>query len=190
MVAFFTAIALAPLAYAATNVDNLIILGAMTAGGAERRSVVTGYVVASCIVLLVVWAAIFIDYLVPDELLGYLGLVTLGFGVSQLRASTVGDAYRSADARSWTAVAGLLLANSTDTIFALGPLFAESAPVARIGLSIGFALAALIWLTLILSMSRHIARSARLTRLGHRMAPWVMILVGLYILTDTGTDLV
>ena len=84
----------------------------------------------------------------------------------------------------------MLFANSGDTIFAIGPLFAESGSDARRGLAIGFALIAAIWLLLILNLSERVARSESLSRLGHRMAPWMMILVGLYILSDTATDVV
>ena len=77
-----------------------------------------------------------------------------------------------------------------DTIFALGPLFAESGSDARLGLAIGFALTATVWLLLILNVSQRVARSATLGRLGHIIAPWMMILVGLYILSDSATDVV
>ena len=88
------------------------------------------------------------------------------------------------------AVALLLFANSGDTIFAIGPLFAESGSHARTGLAIGFALIAAAWLFLILTLSERVARSELLSRLGHRIAPWMMILVGIYILSDTATDIV
>jgi cadmium resistance protein CadD (predicted permease) len=93
-------------------------------------------------------------------------------------------------ATTWPAIAGLLFANSGDTVFALGPLFAESGDSARIGLAAGFLIIAAAWLVLILNVSSRVARSATLSRLGHWLAPWMMILVGLYILFDTGTDLV
>jgi len=51
-------------------------------------------------------------------------------------------------------------------------------------------LIATVWLLLILNVSERVARSDLLSRLGHRMAPWMMILVGLYILSDSATDVV
>lgn len=187
---FFTAAGLVPLAYAATNVDNLLIMASLAAGSTKRRAVVIGFLAASIAVLAISATAIVIDYLVPDELIGYLGLVPLSFGVYILLTSGSADGGRTARQATWPAIAGLLLANSTDTMFALGPLFAESARTARLGLVVGFALAASIWLILILNVSSKVAQSRTLSRLGHRLAPWMMILVGLYILADTATDLV
>jgi hypothetical protein len=43
---------------------------------------------------------------------------------------------------------------------------------------------------LILGASRHVTRSEVLRRLGYRIAPWMMIVVGLYVLADTATDAV
>ncbi len=187
---FFTAAGLVPLAYAATNLDNLLIMATLAAGSTERRGVVIGFLAASAVVLAISSTAIVIDYFVPDELIGYLGFVPLSFGVYILLTSGSPDSGRTARQATWPAIAGLMLANSTDTMFALGPLFAESGNSARIGLVVGFVLAACIWLILILSMSSKVAQSRTLSRLGHRLAPWMMILIGLYILSDTATDLV
>ena len=123
-------------------------------------------------------------------MLGYLGFVPISIGVYLLFASGSPDDVATNRATTWPAITGLLLANSGDTIFALGPLFAESEDTARFGLAAGFVVIAAIWLALILNLSSRVAASARLRRLGHWLAPWMMILIGLYILTDTGTDLV
>ena len=93
-------------------------------------------------------------------------------------------------AASWPAITGLLIANSSDTVFALGPLFAESDTSARIGLAAGFVLVAILWLALILGVSSKLVRSKRLARIAPRIAPWMMILIGLYILSDSATDVI
>jgi cadmium resistance protein CadD (predicted permease) len=185
-----TALVLVPVAYAATNVDNLLIMASLSAGRASRGHVIAGFVVASCTVLLVASTAVFIDRLLPPRALGYLGFVPIGVGAYLLFFS--GTEARDATGRTatWPAISGLLLANSGDTIFVLGPLFAESGTNARLGLAIGFVLIAAVWLLLILGASRQVARSEVLSRLGYRIAPWMMIVVGLYVLADTATDAV
>ena len=55
---------------------------------------------------------------------------------------------------------------------------------------IGFVVITTIWLILILSLSSRITESGMLRRFGHRLAPLMMILVGLYILSDSTTDVV
>ncbi len=185
-----TALVLVPFAYAATNVDNLLIMASLGAGRASRRHLVAGFIVASSAVLLVASTAMFIDRIIPPEVLGYLGLVPISIGIYLLLFTNAQMENPASRATTWPAISGLLLANSGDTIFAIGPLFAESGSDARLGLALGFALVASVWLVLILNVSQRVARSATLNRLGHRIAPWMMILVGLYILSDSATDVV
>ena len=187
---FFTALVLVPIAYAATNIDNLLIMATLGADANNRGNLVGGFLVASTGVLAIASMATLIERIVPPEILGYLGFVPLSIGLYLLvftRAQAEEPASRST---AWPAVAGLLFANSGDTIFAVGPLFAESGSDARLGLAIGFVLIAAAWLFLILTISQRVARSELLSRLGPRMAPWMMILVGLYILSDSATDMV
>ena len=82
------------------------------------------------------------------------------------------------------------LLSRLQAVFALAPLFAESEPSARIGLTAGFVLIAAVWLGIIMSFSARLGRSKRLSRIAPRLAPWMMILVGVYILSDSATDLV
>jgi cadmium resistance protein CadD (predicted permease) len=187
---FLTALVLVPIAYAATNVDNLLIMAALGAGTDRRVHLVTGFLVASTGVLFIASLATHIERVVPPDVLGYLGFVPLSIGLYLLLFTNTQAENLASRSTTWPAVAGLLFANSGDTIFAVGPLFAESGSDARLGLAIGFALIAIVWLFLILNISQRAARSETLSRLGPRLAPWMMILVGLYILSDSATDMV
>ena len=185
-----TALVLVPFAYAATNIDNLLIMASLSAGRTSRGHLVAGFIVASCAVLLVATMAVFIDRLVPPEMLGYLGLVPISIGAYLLLFGAANTQPTNGGYATWPAVSGLLLANSSDTVFAFGPLFAESGSDARLGLVLGFVAIATVWLFLILGAAKHVASSRILSRLGYRLAPWMMILVGLYILSDSTTDVV
>ena len=188
--AVITALLLVPVAYAATNIDNLLIMASLGADPASRRNIIFGFVAASIAVLTIASLASFIENLVPARLLGYLGFVPISIGVYLLFSNKASADGETNTVATWPAIAVLLLANSGDTVFALGPLFAESGDDARIGLATGFALISGLWLLLILTVSSRVAESATLSRLGHRLAPWMMIIVGLYILSDSTTDLV
>ena len=188
--AVITALLLVPVAYAATNIDNLLIMASLGADPASRRNIIFGFVTASIAVLTIASLASFIENLVPARLLGYLGFVPISIGVYLLFSNKASADGETNTVTTWPAIAVLLLANSGDTVFALGPLFAESGDDARIGLATGFTLISGLWLLLILTVSSRVAESATLSRLGHRLAPWMMIIVGLYILSDSTTDLV
>jgi cadmium resistance protein CadD (predicted permease) len=186
---FMTALVLVPIAYAATNIDNLLIMATL-ASTTRRGQLIAGFLAASIGVLFVASLATFIERVVPAQVIGYLGFVPLSIGVYLLVFTSPQAEEPASRSTGWTAVAGVLFANSGDTIFAVGPLFAESGHDARLGLAFGFTLIASIWLVLILNVSQRVARSALLQNLGPRVAPWMMILVGLYILSDSATDLV
>ena len=188
--AVITAMLLVPVAYAATNLDNLLIMASLGAGPASRRNVILGFLAASIAVLTIASLASLIESLAPARLLGYLGFVPISIGVYLLFSNKASAGGETRTGTTWPAIAVLLLANSGDTVFALGPLFAESGDDARIGLATGFTLISGLWLLLILTVSSRVAESATLSRLGHRLAPWMMIIVGLYILSDSTTDLV
>ena len=185
-----TALLLVPITYAATNVDNLLIMSTIAAGRASRRNLVLGFMTASLAVLIIVSLATFIEHALPTAVLGYLGLVPISIGLYLLLFSGSPEDDSARNAATWPAIAGVLFVNSGDTVFALGPLFAESGDGARAGLAVGFILIASVWLALSLGLSSRIKKSETLRRLGHRIAPWMMIIVGLYILSDTTTDLV
>ena len=185
-----TAILLVPIVYASTNVDNLLIMASLAGGRASRAAIVTGFVLASLVVLAISALATLIESLLPPAALGYLGFVPLSIGLYLLLRPDSGDDQPAAAAATWPAITGLLVANSADTVFALGPLFAESDAPARAGLVAGFVLIALLWLVLILAVSSKLVRSERLSRIAPQLAPWMMILVGLYILADSATDVV
>ena len=184
-----TAVVLVPVAYAATNVDNLFLMSTISVR-ATRRSLVTGFLIASTAVLIVVSLASLIGDVLPPVVLGYLGFVPISIGLYLLLFANLQEKPPLVRTTAWPAIAAVLFANSGDTVFAIGPLFAESGDGAQIGLAIGFALIAAMWLTLILGLSARIARSDRLSRVGQRLAPWMMILVGLDILSDSTTDVV
>ena len=186
---FVTALVLVPIAYAATNVDNLLIMATL-ASTTRRAQLIGGFLAASVAVLVVASLATFIERFVPVEVLGYLGFVPISIGLYLLLFTGAQEEGPPSGSTAWPAVAGVLFANSGDTIFAVGPLFAESGHDARLGLAFGFSLVAAVWLLLILNVSQRVARSALLRNLGPRLAPWMMILVGVYILSDSATDLV
>lgn len=186
----FTAMLLVPFAYASTNVDNLLILATVASGRSHRAAVTTGFVLASLVVLAVSASATVIESLIPPAVLGYLGLAPICMGIYLLLAPEPEQDQAKVAAATWPAITLTLVANSSDTVFALGPLFAESDASARIGLTAGFAIGATLWLALILRISSRLARSRRLAHIAPRLTPWMMILVGVYVLSNSVTDVV
>ena len=64
-------------AYAATNLDNFLLICGLLAGGARRGSVTVGFAIAGSLVVLLALSFTFLSYFLPPAMLGYLGIVPL-----------------------------------------------------------------------------------------------------------------
>jgi cadmium resistance protein CadD (predicted permease) len=81
------------------------------------------------------------------------------------------------------------VANGVDTVLVFGPLFADSSETFDVQILIGFVTMAFVWFGVARFLGNHAARITVIDRYGHWVAPIVMIIVGIYILSDTRTDL-
>ena len=174
--------------YGATNIDNLLIVAAIGAGRERFGKVAKGFGAATLAVMLAAGSFAALSLLIPPEWLGYLGVIPILLGTKLLLWKTKGEAADTVGTVTPRSLALLLVANSTDTIAAFGPLVAESEPAAKYGLFTGLVLGAFT----VLLLSRFVARrSQRRQGIAARLdsiTPFIMIAVGIYILADTGTD--
>jgi len=191
LIAYVTAMTVAAVSYAATNLDNLLLLATVGSDAARRRAVVAGFLVATAIVFGLSVAGTLLANVLAPKFLGYLGIVPILLG---LRLAIAGPppAERTEARMEAVPVAALLVGNSGDTIAAFAPLFAESARAMRIAVATGFVLCAAAWLFLLLRLSGHAEVAFRSSptarRRAHQLAAATMIAVGSYILWDSSTD--
>jgi len=184
-----TGLGLAFTAYAATNLDNLLVLCGLIAGGARRGSVAVGFAAAGSLIILLASSFIFLSYVVPPGKLSYLGVVPIVLGLRMLihhRAATTRTVQAKAN---FTSVSVLLIANSSDTIGAFAPMLAESESIVRLALVGGYIASAVILFLLVLGFSRRLSKLADREKVAHRVTAVIMICVGAYVLLNTGTDL-
>ena len=184
-----TALVLALLAYGSTNIDNLILFAMVASGTGSASPVVTGYAIGTIVILLVSMSFSLLSLLVEPAYISLLGIVPLLLGLRLLFSKPVEAGGRQAVAHSAGAIAFLLVANSVDTMAVFGPMFAESERVVVISLMVGYLLTASAWLVAVIKVSRHAGGARTLARASRRVVPFVMILIGVYILADTWTDL-
>jgi len=186
---------LAVLAFAATNFDNLLLLVAMLArSGQTVAPIFGGTLLAGGTMLSLCAAAALAASFAPQAWVGLLGLVPLGLGLRELyrllqrRGEDALEADSAAKPISALGVAGVMLANSADSFGALVPLFAET----QRGLQPAIAFAVLATSLLGCLLARWIATHERvgpaIRRIGPVLVPFVLIAVGLYVLSDTPTD--
>ncbi|NDW43492.1 hypothetical protein [Ruegeria sp. PrR005] len=182
----------AALAQILTNLDNLALLLALVVATGSRAAV-GGYLLAQAVVLAAAHAVALGAGGLPLDWIGFLGLVPLALGLRGIAAQLRGQGGSEQPVparRGLVATALLFLSLSFDSFSVLAPLLADSAPAFRWAGLAGAAFAALI-----LGMGGLAAGGLRrgLGRWAARLealAPWVMLGAGLYVLSNSGTDLV
>lgn len=181
------------LAFASTNMDNLLLLvGWQLDGRLGPRRLFSGYLIGMLGVLALAILIGLVGYLIPLEYLGYLGVVPILVGARALLAnlgSATGGPQEAPAGATVAAVAAIQLSNGVDTIVVFAPLLADSQLIFDLEIAILFILSVLIWFALARVMGSRAARLAVLNRVGQWLTPLVMIGVGLYILSNTATDL-
>ena len=183
------------LAFAATNLDNLVLLVLVVSRpGQAPAHVVAGVLLASCVVLSIGLVAAFVADFVPRPWLGALGLFPIALGVRELyrlaMSASAEDAGTESDAPTLgvLAVAGVMLVNSADSLSALLPLFAETRKALLPVIVVVVLAASVLGCGLARWIASHERFAPPLQRFGPKLVPFVLIAVGLYVLTNTGTD--
>ena len=185
------------LSYLATNMDNFAILTTLFAKyGREALWVVAGHLLAVVLVLLAAGAIGEAANAVNVQYLGYLGIVPLAMGlywIYQLYRPAKGDEDIPAAGRSGAAFVTTFVSmasNSTDTLLTQAVVFADTA--ARLDWLV--AIAVLVTAIGLAGMAGYSVRNPRVgpfvERYANRVAPVIMIAVGLYVLANTHTDVV
>ena len=182
--------------FAATNLDNLALLVSwnITHGG-ERWRILVGHLGGMFALLGLALAFGLGAAVIPDRYVGYLGVVPICLGLGglygNLRSRRAGpEAPRATGDALSLSIATTQIANGTDTALVVGPLLADSQLGVDVWMSMGFVAMSFIWLGLSWILGRRARRVAAIERYGHWIAPIVLIVVGLYILDDTRTDVV
>lgn len=184
------AVALGVLAYGSTNLDNILILASISRAPGALGPLKTGFFLASVAVLLLSMSFIALGLLLPASSLGYLGIIPIALGLKQLITHANEQQASTTALLGAGQVATMLLANSSDTVAAFGPLMAESEPVVVVTLVFSFVVSAAFSLWLVKKLQARVGERAWLDTLAAKGTPFIMIAMGVYILMNTTTDLV
>lgn len=190
---FLAAIVLAIPLFAATNIDNLILL---TGYFADRRLRVAEVLAAQFAgMALLILASLLVAggvLALTDGHVGLLGLLPIGIGVYNLCQRRLADPDASGSiARPRGAVIGnigavllVMLANGGDNISAYAPIFALQSGAATGIIILSFLLMTALWSALAFWLVRHPAIGRPIRRYGELLLPYVLILIGLCVLWD------
>jgi len=177
-----------------TNVENIVVVIAAFCGRTPAAALRAGFAAGLGVLLVLSWLSGAAAGLLPTRYLGYLGIVPIAMGLRELWRGPQ-HAHEATPARvsggfmrSTGAVAVLMIANGVDTVAVFAPLIAETEAFDRMILTSGFIVAGLALAWLSAHACAHPALAGPIERHGARLAPVVMIGIGIYILLDTATD--
>lgn len=186
--------------FASTNIDDIFLLSAFFSDPhLQRRRVITGQFLGIGVLVVVSAVAALLALAIPEGWTALLGLVPLGLGLRRLLAlrrssgtSPEGEeertraAEQSVEKRTHSqvlAVAGVTVANGGDNLGVYIPLFA-SAPGAIPFYAAIFAVMTAFWCSLAYLLVNNRLVGERVRQYGHAALPFVLIALGLYILSD------
>ena len=181
-------------AFGATNLDNLVLLVALYARYDDRPTLVAaGYVGGMLMVGLIAFIVGKIAGNAPVEYLGLLGVVPVGIGVWSLvrrlrpaAGSTAADA--DTDGAALAATITTQLSNGTDTVITFSILFADSSEAGDYLVALTFCGMLCVFAATALAAARHDRLRRPIARYGSYVTPFILIGVGLYVLSNTALD--
>lgn len=194
-----TFVAVTAAAFVGTNLDNLLLLVALNTRYARHLKLVSvSYITAMLLIagtcLLIGEAGDFI----PIAYLGLLGVIPIMTGVNSLvgavRGTHTGNTNNVViDSNHETVFITVLitqLSNSADSIITFSVLLADSSDTYDYLVGSVFLAMVFVFTWLGRYALKHKRFSGFLQRYGHWTTPFVLILVGIYILSNTASDLV
>lgn len=180
-------------AFVSTGVDNLLLLiGFKGQASVTDHQVNLGFLGAFLVILSLGVAASYAADFLPSRYIGYLGVIPLTMGVFRLfrafRRRARGPLPGSVGTASSWSVGAVMLANNGDSLAVLTSLFAETRRpftllIAATGLAMAF-----LWTSIAGRVARHPSLAKGVHEWSPYVLPLILIFVGWYVLSDTGTD--
>jgi cadmium resistance transport/sequestration family protein len=189
-------------AFVATNVDDIVILTLFFAKVGEtlrRRHIVVGQYLGFWGLILASLPGFLGGMVLPKSWLGWLGLLPILIGLHQLLSPETDEKslqsvslaqpqsrFASLFSPQTYQVAAITIANGGDNIGIYVPLFANSSPAELSIILSAFLVLIGVWCILGYQLSQHPLLSHTLTRYGHRIVPFVLIALGIFIIVESG----
>jgi cadmium resistance transport/sequestration family protein len=189
------------IAFITTNIDDILLLMlffAQVNTSFRKRHIVAGHYLGFGVIILISLLGFAGALILPQNLIGLLGLVPIALGVYQLFRKhddddEVPDVSQVQPARGLISsllsahtlsVAGITLANGADNISVYVPLFANHNLPNVVLIIFIFGLLVGVWLYAGYRLVRYPTVARLLERYGERLVPYVFIILGIYIFLE------
>jgi cadmium resistance protein CadD (predicted permease) len=183
------------LAFISTNIDDLFILMLFFGSGRFRkRNVFFGQYLGIAFLVVVSFVGSLAGLFIDSRFIGLLGLFPIYLAIKQIVA--IFSKRRENDSNivvepthGVLAIAGVTIANGGDNIGVYTPLLATLNVAGKIVFGLMFIIMVFVWCLLANGLSRHTRIAHTLHAYGHIFMPVVLLLLGIYILVESGTIL-
>lgn len=186
-------------AFIGTNLDNLLLLAAMYSRYPNQARVVTaGYFTGMILIAIITLIIGEVGDIIPLAYLGLLGLIPMMMGALALlklfrsrQLEVVDSVVTGGNCLAvFFALISIQLSNSADSIITFSALFADSADPSDYVVAPTFFAMVGVFSAVAYYSVRHPKLNQILSRYGQYVTPFILILVGFYILSNTASDLV
>ncbi len=170
------------IAFVATNVDDIVILTLFFSRTRQRWPIIAGQYLGFSVLIAISLAGFFGGLILPHHWVRLLGLVPVAVGIKKLFVTR--DDHVGWNRVGVFEVALVTFTSGADNIGIYAPLFAVSDSAQLIELLMVFYLLLGMWCVLGYVIPRHQTVANVLRRCGHWIGPFVLIGLGVYILSN------
>jgi cadmium resistance protein CadD (predicted permease) len=188
-------IAIGVAAFAATNIDDIFVLMMFFSSSMifPVKQVVLGQYIGMGLLVAISALGSFISLAVPTYIIALLGIVPIVIGLKKLvvfrkknESSSKQAVQDKKNNLAFAAVAAVTISNSGDNIGVYTPLFAKYNSVSQItALATIFMAMTAVWCIAAYYLVNHPLVASKIRRIGHIILPFVLIGLGIYILTES-----
>lgn len=189
-------VAIGVAAFAATNIDDIFVLMMFFSSSMTFpvKQVVLGQYIGIGLLVAISALGSFISLAVPTYIIALLGIVPIVIGVKKLimfRKKNESNSKQAVQNKKknnlvFAAVAAVTFSNGGDNIGVYTPLFAKYNSVSQItALATIFMAMTAVWCITAYYLVNHPLVASKIRRIGHIILPFVLIGLGIYILTES-----
>ena len=190
-------IAIGVAAFASTNIDDIFVLMMFFSSPSSMtfpvKQVVLGQYIGIGLLVAISALGSFISLAVPTYIIALLGIVPIVIGVKKLivfRKKKESNSKQTVQDKKnnlvFVAVADVTFSNGGDNIGVYTPLFAKYNSVSQItALATIFMAMTAVWCIAAYYLVNHPLIASKIHRIGHIILPFVLIGLGIYILTES-----
>ncbi len=182
-------------AFTATNIDDIFVLMMFFSSSMifPVKQVVLGQYIGIGLLVAISALGSFISLAVPTYIIALLGIVPIVIGVKKLvvfRKKNESNSKQAVQNKKnnlvFAAVAAVTFSNGGDNIGVYTPLFAKYNSVSQItALATIFMAMTAVWCITAYYLVNHPLVASKIRRIGHIILPFVLIGLGIYILTES-----